>query len=184
MSKKWWWPPNVPLILFLALVLPPLGLLYATVIAEGLRNTFSFLGTPLHKMFFFLGAMGMGQFKGWNKIDAALPAACLYGLIVYVLLHFVLKLMLIADYQIKTGVDPVVASRLARVLGGLVFVFDMYLFLRGIRDQGLFGTEGEIVPAVLATAGYGAVLWAVGFIHILLERSEESNVVSHVSVSA
>ena len=162
---------------WLALLIPPLLLLYGMITAEGIRIKFPVWATPLYKI---KGAPLWWETRDFfHRWDAAMPLA--FGLLCLVWMFWdrILMLWLSPEtFEVRKNQSPEVYKRLVLILGVALIVFDSWMFYSAMTVMGWGGVFSG--TSLLATVGYAAALIAVALITINLrmdvkELKEEDN---------
>lgn len=165
------------------LTLFSLGIIYWTIISEGLRLLMPVLGQKLHKAS-LPGFSYLDRFEATYRLDLAHGLAVFLFIATWNLWGMVLKSMLGSDEHFRRyGWNPQAFKRVVMVLGKVILCADAILFYIAMTQMGWSGTVFSI-PALIATAGYVAILVFVKLVSVNLEKvaTEDSSCISTARV--
>ena len=160
---------NIKSFVFNAVTMPILTVIYSVVISRGLRISLpGALTFKLHKLplpFF----SNLEHYKNYRDLDVAVVIAMAMLAAVLYLSTSSLDLFLFGPRTEQRLVAAAHAKFLSILCPVMCFV-DLALFYRGISEtSGLFEEGGGATP-ILATIGYGALMFVVAYAHVMLKH--------------
>jgi len=142
-----------------------IGTLYWTISSMGLRLTMDSLCPKLHTV---VGLSFFRHFQGWRDIDLANVVAL--GLFLMVWLFSVLATHIFCYGSLETkGMLQDRVAPLVYSVAAIMSTADAVIFYRGLGEQ-MLGSDEFSAVQVLLTLAYSASLYALAFVHCLLER--------------
>lgn len=154
-------------VVWYGITIPVMGLLYVTMIAEGIRIKFPFWAIPLYKIRGM--PKWMDQYDIFHRFDLAIPASFGLLFLVWLFWDYLLQLWIAPDdFRVRSRQKPEVYKSIVVVLGVALLLLDSYLFYSAMSYMGWGGKFSA--TALLATIGYAAALIAVALISINLRQ--------------
>lgn len=148
-----------------------IGIVYVTVVSEGLRQVVPTLGTKLHKLPLPL-AHRLAGYSGWHQLDIAYFMAMILLIAVSWLWKAALRTYLGKDdHMVPRGWDADKYRKIVLILAVLLLGADACLFYYGVSQSG-WGRKFSFA-LLLATAAYIGVLIFVSFVAICIEQSSK-----------
>ncbi len=147
------------------LILPVIGLVYAVVSADGIRQLMPIFQRRLYQLP-VPGAGVLQRFDGWNRADLAIVVALLlFAVLTWLWTRVFLELQGYGPIAMQRLRTPIVFYLLT-FLAGVIIVFDAGLFYFGLASQtssGWSDVPDFVVPA--ATLLYACGLAVLGWWH-------------------
>lgn len=160
---------NIKSWLFNAVTIPVLIVIYSVVISRGLR--ISLPGALTFKLYKLPVPFcsNLEHYKNYRDLDVAVVIAMgMLGGVLY-LGTSLLELLLFGP-KTEQGLVAAVHAKFLSILCPVLCFVDLGLFYRGISEtSGLFEEGGGTTP-ILATIGYGALMFAVAYAHVMLKH--------------
>jgi hypothetical protein len=159
---------NYKSLMFTAIVIPVLGLIYWIVNSQGLRLSISIFATKLYDIP-LPGFSFLARYKGVDDLDLAHVFAIFMLFAVWFLTVRLLKMFLFG-YEADARLNNTFHKGFLYSVSAVVILADLVMFYQGILDQTWgFGSAGGLTPAI-ATIGYTGLLAFLAYVHIILER--------------
>ena len=168
---EWACARNWALVFWNCTTLPVVGLIYWTIISEGLRAELTVLGTRLYKIP-LPGFSYLRDYEGLHSLDLAHAMAILLMLFVLCCWVLLLKVTLFGTddvFVVDERINRWAYFLFLSVISSIMIVGDALIFWAGIRDRmgSLWGESSGFVP-IIATLLYSCLLAACGVIHVHL----------------
>lgn len=145
-----------------------LGVIYVSVISDGLRILLPDLGKRLYKLPIpLLDQLEFDEIG--HRLDLAHVFAVVMLLAVFFLWGWLLRTWLRPGEDEDDGWDHANSQRLVFVLAVVILGADSYLFYRALAEYD-WGSEAVSVPCVVATVAYCAVQVFVSFVSVVLHQ--------------
>jgi hypothetical protein len=160
---------NLKLFFLSATTLPVMVIIYSQVIAAGLRISLpAALSMKLYKLPLPL-LSNLERYKNYRDLDLAVLLAMLMLCVLLFLSNSLLELLLFGP-RTEQGLVAVAHAKVLSILCSILFSVDLAIFYRGISEtSGLFDEGGGTTP-ILATIGYGALMFAIAYAHVMFKH--------------
>jgi hypothetical protein len=161
---------HVKYLIWLAVTKIPLGVLYVSVMADGLRYLVPALGQKLYKL---PGLSFLQDYEATYRLDLAPLFALFLLLAVFWLWGRILRMWLFDPEEDDLGMPGANAAAARLMILGLGLVIlgaDLLLFYISMT-QSTWGGTAFSVSALIATAAYVAVLIFVSLVSVVLHQA-------------
>lgn len=159
------WRLNIKLIIYNLVVMPVVGVVVWNVNAKGIQ-TLPGLSLKLSRA--FPGFASMSRYEYWRDLTIAHPMAILMLFFVWMSTLFLVRTMFFG-FRPRQLMNAERSLRIITCVSVVFVLADVWLFYRGVSEQGFFGSNGTFT-GFLATVVYAGIIWLAAVFHVVLKE--------------